>query len=181
LYFLRKGGLTGGQRVLIYGASGAIGSSAVQIAKAFGAKVTGVCSSTNLGLVESLGADRVIDYTKEDFTKNGELFDIIFDAVGKISYSIGQRSLGPQGYYVSVFTSGQSEIRTEDLLFLKDLVEAGKIKPVIDRCYPLEQTAEAHRYVDGGHKRGNVIITASEQVLSDTFLKNRALSFQRLI
>lgn len=159
LYFLKKGGIRRGQKVLIYGASGAIGSSAVQIARHFGAEVTGVCSTRNLELVKSLGADRVIDYTKEDFLKNNELFDIIFDAVGQISYLTSQKSLGQNGKYVSVFTSGTSQIHIEDLLFLKDLVEAGKLKPVIDRCYPLEQTAEAHRYTEKGHKKGNVIIT----------------------
>ncbi len=101
----------------------------------------------------------MIDYTKEDFTKSNELFDIIFDAVGKISYSKSKKALKPNGKYVSVFTSGHAKIRTEDFILLKELVEAGKIKPVIDRCYPLEQMAEAHRYVDKGHKKGNVVIT----------------------
>ncbi|MCX6842718.1 MAG: NAD(P)-dependent alcohol dehydrogenase [candidate division WOR-3 bacterium] len=159
LCFLRKGGIRSGQKVLVYGASGAVGTSAIQLARYYGAEVTGVCSTSNLELVRSLGAERVIDYTQEDFTKGNELFDIIFDAVGKISYSKSKDALRPEGKYVSVVASGHAKMETEDLIFLTKLVEAGKLKPVIDRGYPLEQMAEAHRYVDQGHKKGNVVIT----------------------
>jgi NADPH:quinone reductase-like Zn-dependent oxidoreductase len=116
-------------------------------------------SKTRFGGQRGLGADKAIDYTREEFTLSGEFYDVIFDAVGKISYLKSQKSLKPDGKYVSVFSSGVSEIHNEDLIFLKELAEAGKIKAVIDRFYPLEQAAEAHRYVETGHKKGNVILT----------------------
>jgi NADPH:quinone reductase-like Zn-dependent oxidoreductase len=185
LPFLRdKGNIQNGQEVLIYGAAGMVGTSAVQIANYFGAVVTGVCSTANLDMVRTIGATKVIDYTKVDFAKSGQTYDIIFDTVGKASFSRCKSSLKQKGIFLeagiglrifphvlwtSMFGGKKARIaatglrspheRTKDLIFLKELIEAGKIKPVIDRRYSLEQIVEAHSYVDKGHKKGNVVIT----------------------
>ncbi|MGX5389986.1 NAD(P)-dependent alcohol dehydrogenase [Bacillus thuringiensis] len=158
LHFLRKGQIKKGQRVLIYGASGSVGTAAVQLAKYFGATVTAICSSSNFDLVTALGADNVIDYMKEDFTKRGEHYDIIFDAVGKYNKSLCTDALMPNGKYVSV-NGMMAKVSKEDMNLLKQLAETEKLKPVIDRTYRLEEIAEAHIYVEKGHKKGNVSIT----------------------
>ena len=182
LGFLRQGNIQSGQKVLINGAGGTIGPFAVQLAKYFGAKVTAVDSTTKLDMLRSIGADQVIDYTEQDFTESGETYDLILDVVSKSSFSASTRSLTRNGRYLianpgpsqsfrgrwTSATSSKKVIfgavypKTEDLVFLKELVEAGKMRTVIDRCFPLEQAAEAHRYVETGHKVGNIIITVQQ-------------------
>ncbi|MCU7743410.1 NAD(P)-dependent alcohol dehydrogenase [Priestia megaterium] len=159
LHFFRKGNIQAGQKVLIYGASGAVGTAAVQLASYYGAEVTGVCSAKNSELVKSLGADRVINYQHENFTEKEERYDLIFDAVGKITKNQCQEVLALNGRFVSVEGQGIAKVQTKDLLLLKKLMEEGQIKSVIDRCYSLEQIPEAHEYVETGHKIGSVVVT----------------------
>lgn len=178
---LKKANIQPGQKVLINGASGAIGSMAVQLAKHYGAEVTGVCGTPRMEFVKSLGADKVIDYTQEDFTKNGETYDVIFDVLGKSSFSACHHSLTSNGIYLLVsFKTGQvlqmlwtslfsskkvicalSPEKTDDIVLVKDLIEAGEVTTVVDRCYPLEQAADAHRYSEAGHRKGHVVITVA--------------------
>ena len=157
LRLLRKGNIRRGQKVLIYGASGSVGTYAVQIAKAYGAEVTAVCSTANVAMVKSLGADHVVDYTKEDFSAGGAQYEVIFDAVGKCPQPQRAKALAPNGLYLTVAKLNTKQ-SIEELTVVKELIEAGQVKAVIDRCYPLAEMVEAHRYVEKGHKAGNVVI-----------------------
>ncbi|MGZ0132915.1 NAD(P)-dependent alcohol dehydrogenase [Priestia megaterium] len=159
LHFFRKGNIQAGQKVLIYGASGAVGTAAVQLASYYGAEVTGVCSAKNSELVKSLGANHVVNYQTEDFIKKGKRYDLIFDAVGKITKNQCKEALALNGQFVSVEGQGIAKVETKDLLFLKKLMQEERIKSVIDRCYSLEQIPEAHEYVETGHKIGSVVVT----------------------
>ncbi len=158
LHFLRKATLRKGEKILVYGASGAVGSSAVQLANYFGAEITTVCSTQNIEWVKNLGAHKTIDYTKEDFTAIPDRFDVVFDAVGYINQAMAKKILKPDSQFISVITSGHADDGVESLHYLTDLAEKGIFKPVIDKIYPFDQMVEAHRYVDQGHKKGNVVV-----------------------
>ncbi|MFT4600417.1 MAG: 2-desacetyl-2-hydroxyethyl bacteriochlorophyllide A dehydrogenase [Arenicella sp.] len=184
LHFLRKGNVKAGEKILIYGASGALGTMAIQLAKEMGAEVTAVCSGSNAAMVKSIGADKVIDYTKEDFTKNGVKYDVIFETIGKSSFSKGMKSLEKKGTMLmasasmglmirgglkSMFgskkvISGVIKETADDMNFFKKLIEAGKLKAVVDKVYPLEEIVRAHAHVDAGHKKGNVIISMNHSI-----------------
>ncbi len=181
LHFLRKGNVKQGNKVLIYGASGSLGTAAVQLAKYFGAEVTGVCSTANIELVKSFGAEEIIDYTKDDFTESNQTYDVIYDTVGKSPFFACVKKLKKKGIFLSAvhippssvlknlwillsskkIIGGISTERKEDLVFLKDLIEEGKYKSYIDKSYNLEQISDAHRYVEQGHKKGNVVINVA--------------------
>jgi len=163
LFLLEKGNIVQGQKVLVYGASGSVGSYAVQIAKSFGANVTGVCSTVNVKMVKSLGADKVLDYTKEDYTLLKEEYEIVFDAVGKTTKSKAKRILNKEGIFVSV--KMLTSEKTKYLLNLKELAEKEKIIPFIDKCYPLEEIVKAHKYVDRARKKGNVVIEIKSSII----------------